>query len=237
MYEYKISDTGDTSLKFKTGKTVFYPTETSGLLIEACRSNIKKAGKTLDLGCGTGITGLVISRLGLCAGELFASDISKDAVRLAESNARRLAVDLIARHGSLFEPWPKERFDVIIDDVSGISDEVAKISPWFPSGVTCEAGRDGTKWIVKILEEAPSHLNKGGKIFFPVLSLSNEAKILAGAKNNFSHVKLLMEKEWFLARDIIKNIDRIMPLVEDGTIVCKKKFGTWMWSTKIFSAY
>ncbi len=158
-------------------------------------------------------------------------------MKLVELNARRLNVDVIARRGSLFEPWEDEKFDVLIDDVSGISDEVAKISPWFPSGVTCGAGRDGTKWIVSILEGAPSHLNRGGKIFFPVLSLSNEAKILAGAKKNFPHVKLLTEKEWFLPSQTIKRIGRISPLIEDGTIVCKKKFGLWIWSTKIFLAY
>ncbi len=72
MYEYKMSDAADTILKFKTDEAVFYPTETSGLLIEACRANIKRPGKTLDLGCGMGITGLVISRLGLWAGALVA---------------------------------------------------------------------------------------------------------------------------------------------------------------------
>lgn len=236
MYEYKLKDTGNTVLKFKTGRAVFYPTETSDLLVEACRSNIKKPGKTLDLGCGTGIAGLAIYKLGLCDGPLFLSDISKEAVKLAALNAKRLKVDVIARCGSLFEPWPDERFDIIVDDVSGISDEVAGISPWYPSGVACDAGRDGTRWIVKILENAPLHLNKGGKIFFPVLSLSNESKILESAKKNFSRVELLSEKEWFLPKETVEKIGRIMPLMQDGTIFCKKKFGAWIWHTKIFSA-
>lgn len=237
MYKYKIEDAVNTVLKFETSENTFYPTETSTLLIEACRSNIKTPGKTLDLGCGIGVTGLVISKLSLCIQPLFASDISKSAIKLIEKNAKRLNIEIITRCGSLFEPWQGEKFDIIIDDVSGISDDVAAISPWFPPGVTCEAGRDGTRWIVSVLENAPGHLNQGGRLFFPVLSLSNEAKILSVAQNNFSHVQLLTEKEWFLPEETIEKIDRILPLIEDGTISCKNMFGSWIWSTKIFSAY
>ena len=62
MYEYKMDES---VLTFETMKSAFYPTETSGILIDACKSNIKAPGKTLDLGCGIGITGLVMARLGL----------------------------------------------------------------------------------------------------------------------------------------------------------------------------
>jgi len=237
MYKCKLKNANATVLEFETSETAFYPTETSTLLIEAARSNIKRPGKTLDLGCGIGITGLAISKLGLCARPLFASDISEDAIRLIKKNAKKLNVDVVTRCGSLYEPWGGERFDVIIDDVSGISDEVVKISPWFPPGVTCEAGRDGTKWIISVIENAPRYLNKAGRLFFPALSLSNELKILSCAKKNFSQVELLKEKEWFLPKETIENITEIMPLIEDGTIACKKKFGTWTWSTKIYCAY
>jgi len=236
MYEYRMNDPENTVLKFETAKGAFYPTDTSSLLIEACRSKIKAPAKILDLGCGIGITGLVICKSGLVRKPLFVSDISKNAVKLALKNARRLNVEVVARCGSLFEPWEGERFDVIVDDVSGISDEVAKISPWFPPGVTCEAGRDGTRWIEKVIEEAPRHLKKGGRLFFPVLSLSNGAKILSLAKKRFSSVSLVIEKEWLLPKEMIKKIDRIMPLIKDGTIGCVNKFGTWIWSTKIFCA-
>jgi SAM-dependent methyltransferase len=236
MYRYKINEEENTVLEFETAENAFYPTETSTLLIQACRSNIKAIGKTLDLGCGIGITGLVISWLGLCAQPLFASDISEEAIKLLKKNAERLNIKIIARCGSLFQPWQEEKFDIVIDDVSGISDDVAEISPWFPPGVTCQAGRDGTRWIVDILKKAPQYLNQGGRLFFPILSLSNEEKILSVAKRNFSQVELLAEKEWFLPKQIIENIAQILPLIEDGAISCKNKFGTWVWTTKIFSA-
>ncbi len=236
MYKYKMNDDKNTFLKFETAKKAFYPTETSVLLIEACRSNIRRAGKTLDLGCGIGITGLVLSKIGLCTRPLYASDISKEAIKLVKINAKQLRVEVVIKCGSLFEPWMKEKFDIIVDDVSGISDAVAKITPWFPMGVTCEAGVDGTKWVIKILEDAPFRLKRSGKFFFPILSLSNEKKILNAAKKNFSKVEQLLEKEWFLPKMAIEKIDTILPLIEDGTIECKKKFGAWTWTTKIFMA-
>ena len=57
------------------------------------------------------------------------------------------------------------QFDYIIDDVSGISEEIAKISPWFKN-VPCTSGIDGTDLVVSVLKEAPKYLKKNGKIFF-----------------------------------------------------------------------
>jgi len=236
MYEYAVKDAENTVLKFETSETAFYPTDTSTLLIESCQNSVKTPVKMLDLGCGIGINGLVLAKLGLCQGPLYASDIGEETVSLVKENAQRLNVPVEVRCGSLFEPWAGEKFDVIIDDISGLSDEVAKISPWFPPGVNCKAGRDGTRWTVEILKQSPEYLREGGRIFFPVLSLSNQEKILRIAREYFFDVVQLAEKEWFLPKETAEKIDQIMPLIEDGTIKCQSKFGAWIWSTKIYMA-
>jgi len=236
-YDYAVGDGSDTVITFKTRSDVFQPTGTSTLMIKSCRKYLSKPKKILDLGCGIGLTGIVLAKLGFCAGPVYGSDICKNAVNLTNENASALGVEFIAKEGSLFEPWTGEKFDVIIDDVSGISEDVAKISPWFPAGVMCDAGKDGARWIVQILEAAPQYLVSGGLFFFPVLSLSDERKILEVAKQSFSNIEMLAEQEWFLPPEITENIDILLPLIDEKIIRCEKKFGAWIWSTKMYVAH
>lgn len=223
-------------LQVKTQSDVFVPTDTSLLLIEAGRKLERPLGKTLDLGCGCGVTGLALAQLQSCALPLYASDISAAAVALTVENAGNQGVACVARVGSLFEPWGGERFDCIVDDVSGISDEIARISPWFPSGVSCRAGRDGASWTVSVLEQASKYLTPGGVLVFPILSLSDEKKIMKIAQERFAEVELLLERQWVLPDSIASKTAVLSELIGDGMISCVKKFGKIIWWTRVFAA-
>lgn len=235
MYEYKLSDERD-ALLFDVKKGVFHPTDTSRILIEACGKAIVSPKKILDLGCGCGLVGIALARMGLCKGPLFASDISEAAVCLARKNAKMLSVEYDARCGSLFEPWRGEKFDVIVDDVAGISDDIAQISPWYPEGVLCDAGRNGVKWTTQIIEQSRGYLTDGGMLIFPVLSLSNEGMILDALNRNYPSYEILTKKDWFLPDEIAARQDIVMPLIKYGAIKCQKKYGKWIWYTHIYKA-
>lgn len=224
-------------MPFETQDDVFCPTETSRLLIKACKAAKLTPGKLLDLGCGCGYVGIVLARLGLCKSPVFASDISKQAISLAKKNANEMSIDYIAKCGSLFKVWEDERFDVIIDDVAGISDDIARISPWYPPGVDCNAGRDGTKWIVKIIEQSRRYLVEGGTLIFPTLSLSNEDKILRLLKETYTSYTLIAKQDWFLPDGIASRPEIFIPLIDDGSIRCERKYGKWIWSTCIYSVH
>lgn len=235
MYRYDLKDKKDPLfLELKEG--VFHPTDTSGILIEACGKAISTPKKILDLGCGCGLVGIALARMGLSRGPVFVSDLSGDAIDLARKNAERLSVECVARCGSLFEPWKGEKFDVIVDDVAGISDDIAKISGWYPEGVPCDAGRDGTKWIVRIIKESRDYLTEDGMLIFPVLSLSNEDRILEALKETYSSYEVLAKKDWFLPDGIAARQDILVPLINDGSIKCQKKYGKWIWHTHIYKA-
>lgn len=230
------TDAGPQELVLETQAGVFYPTDTSTLLIEAARASITSPKAILDLGCGCGIVGLALAKCGLADGPVCGSDISAEAVELAELNARKLSVDYDGRCGSMFEPWAGRRFDVIVDDVAGVADDIAEVSRWYPAGVKCNAGRDGTRWIVQIIEQSVHHLVEGGILLLPSLSLSREARILEALEATYASYEVVTKRNWFLPEEIAARTDILMPLLEDGSIACEKKFGRWIWSTSIYRA-
>ena len=86
----------------------------------------------LDLGCGAGVLAIIAALKG--AGQVDAVDVMPQACALAAANAQRngVADRVYASCGDLYESIGQRRYDVIISDVSGVVDEVARLSPWYP---------------------------------------------------------------------------------------------------------
>lgn len=226
----------DKSLIIKYQKNTFIPTGTSDLLVESVKKKLKIKGKVLDLGAGSGYVGLKLLNLFNDKFNLFASDIGKSSTQIIKSNAKINKKKIIIKTGSLFKPWKNYKFDFIINDVSGISEDVARVSPWFKN-VSCKSGIDGTKLTVKIIKESKNFLNKKGVICFPILSFANENKILESTKKQFRYVKKIGYKEWLLPKEMISKILILESLKKKGYINFKKKFGLVIWTTKIYIAY
>ncbi|MGH7455693.1 MAG: methyltransferase, partial [bacterium] len=228
-FEYKDRNFGDTQgIVVATSPAVFYPTSTTTLLLAGVRRFASQAATSaLDLGCGCGIVAVVLAKLILPKAAIHASDICTEAVKLAQRNAEdhQLAID--CRCGSLFAPWAGKKFDVIVDDVAGMAESIARRSHWYPPHINSDAGEDGARWIVNILSQAPEFLTPQGKIFFPVLTLSNEAKILAAAQKHFAKVELITEQWYPLGDDLLPHLDLINDLVGRGLVEVKKKGSRW----------
>ena len=233
FFKIKIDETSE--LEFIASNKAFFPTGTSEFLLKSVCKQITLPGSILDLGCGVGVVGISLSKLGKTTTPLYLSDASEEAIKLTKKNAMNHGVNIDSRFGSLYEPWSNTQFDYIIDDVSGISEEIAKISPWFKN-VPCASGYDGVDLVTKVLEEAPQYLKKGGKIFFPVLSLSNGKKILNIAKQNFKNVIFLARKTWPLPIQMNAHLEIVRSLAKNGVIEIEEKFGMIMWHTDIYEA-
>jgi methylase of polypeptide subunit release factors len=233
--EYKYVMPNDQELIIDLAKGVFHPTGTSEVLIDAVSANIEQPGKLLDLGCGSGLVGIVLSLLGKCAGRLYASDLSEQAVELLKLNSNKLDLPVIVKQGSIYAPWEGERFDYIVNDISGIAEDIAKLSDWFKE-TSCEAGLDGTKLVNEAISKAPNFLNEGGKFYFPVLSFSNVTRILDHAGNVFNNVERLSQKKWVLPDDLKPYMSELAVLKELGYIDYEEKFGLIIWYTDIYVA-
>ena len=233
-YTFKIDKDKDLTLQKPEG--VFTPTGTTDVLFREVRNYLKKPAKILDLGCGIGVTGLALHQVGLVNEPLYGSDIGQAAVDIFNLNANSHNCKVIAKCGSVFEPWVNEKFDVIIDDISGVAEPVADVSPWF-RGVSCKSGIDGTDLIIEVLNSASKHLNENGVLFFPVISFSNVEKIIKVANHNFSTVRRLIRKEWPLPKEMYEHKLILEKLKADNNSDYSEKFGMIIWYTDIYIAY
>lgn len=233
-FEHKLES--GKSLAFETSSSAFLPTGTSAVLIEGVKRTGFTSGRVLDLGCGVGIVGIVLAHSGVIQAPVHASDLSADAVELARRNYSTYGLDAVVRCGSLFEPWANEKFDLIIDDISGVAEPVAELSPWFEN-VPCNSGRDGTRLVCNVIGEAPRFLSPQGRLVFPVLSLSDRRKILDTAEKAFQNVKLLIQKKWPLPKSMNRHGQVLRELAAEGLITITEKFGMFLWSTEVYVAW
>ncbi|MDC3262056.1 methyltransferase [Candidatus Pseudothioglobus singularis] len=217
---------------------IFKPTGTTKLLVDSvitnCNGFVNK--KILDLGAGCGVVAISLSKEGLNNNNFYASDLNENTVECVLYNANHNNCKINVKKGSLFEPWYQEKFDLIIDDISGVSNEIAQISGWF-DGVPCESGVGGDILTNKFLEDSVNYLNTGGVVFFPVISFSDVESILSTAKNNFDIVECVARNDFMLPDSLKSHLDILEKLKASGYIDFQNRFGTIIWYTEIYKAY
>ncbi|MGH7731128.1 MAG: hypothetical protein ACRENJ_07750, partial [Candidatus Eiseniibacteriota bacterium] len=148
----------------------------------------------------------------------------------------RNSVRIECRCGSLFEPWSGSRFDLIVEDVAGVAEPIARASGWYRSSVPSEAGRDGTRWITDILDQAPDYLAPGGRLVFPVLTLSREERVVERARARFGTVAQVEEQWYPLSDELLAHFALVEELAREGSILVEKRGTRWCWATKIYVA-
>ena len=213
-------------------KKVFTPNLTTKLSYEVSINHIKKNFKVLDLGCGSGILGILIKKKYRNI-KLFSSDIDQNAIKFTKKNFKKNNIKGDVRESNLFGNWKKMKFDYIINDVSGISNKIAIKSPWFKKIVPCDTGLDGTKLSSKILEQSKKYLKKKGIIQIPLISLSNIPKTIALAKKNFKYVETKKTMNWFLPDDLTFLKKDLFLLKKKKHIFFQEKFGKMICYTSI----
>lgn len=224
-------------IKLYSNKGVFKPTETTKFLIEAIIKKFpKKKIKILDMGCGNGIVGIYLLKNYKNITSMTFADISEKAIVNAKENCKlnnisKKKIHFVKSH--IFDNIKESNFDIIINDISGISYKIAEISDWF-KGVSCESGDDGTKLTLEVLKNFKSHLKPHGCLFFPIISFSNEEKINNFLKKIKTKTKMISINKWPVPKNMYKYSSMLKKLKRTKKINYENKFGLIIANTKIF---
>ena len=214
-------------------KNTFYPTYTTQSLIQNSIKYVKKNQRTLDLGCGSGIISACIHEKKLNQ-KFYLSDLSKKSVEVAKNNLFFMKKNCEFKNGDSFKPWKNYQFDLIINDISGVSSTVSKISPWFKN-IPIDKSVNGTSLLKKVTNDAGKYMNNKSVFITPIISLSKVQDSLKIIKKKLNIIKI--EKiEWPLPKNMIKNLPILEKLKKRKIIDYYNKFGIIICYTLIIIA-
>ena len=137
---------------------------------------LKKGGDVLDLCCGSGAIGISIAKLAKGA-HVTCSDLSKDALEVADRNARLNDCKSVKfTESDMFAAFcgrlGKKKFNLIISNppyippsvIEGLEPEVRDHEPM----MALDGGADGLDFYRIIAQHAPEHLKKGGVLMLEI---------------------------------------------------------------------
>jgi len=212
-------------------RDVFAPTRTSMEVAEGLRVN--PGDTVIDVGSGSGVLSFVAARLG--AGAVFGTEVNQRAVELARRNAALLGLGKTVsfRQGSLFEPVEGIRADVVIGDVSGVPDDIAALSDWFPGGFS--GGPTGAELPVAMPEPARSHLRPGGRLYLPTGSIQDERAVLRAARRIFGEGRMRQLRERLLPLPAkLSESTVVRRLMDSGVVRFIRKGSRLLWELHIW---
>jgi release factor glutamine methyltransferase len=152
---------------FSSDKRALVPRPETEELVELLASQArgpKSDVRIVDVGTGSGVIALSLAKE-FPEAEVYAVDISEDALALARENAARLGLERVHFQKSDLLESLSERFDLIVANLPYISMEdrhlLAREVLHDPE-VALFGGPSGDELMRKLIEKAPSHLESGG---------------------------------------------------------------------------
>jgi release factor glutamine methyltransferase len=157
-------------LSFSVDRRVLIPRPDSERLVEVALERTRARsmhGSALDLCTGSGCIAIAFARQ-RPTWNVTASDISRDALQVAEHNALRTGAirNLGFAQGNLLEPFRECRFDLITGNPPYIAAPELESLPVdvrdFEPRLALDGGPDGLDLVRSIVMKAPEHLTTGG---------------------------------------------------------------------------
>lgn len=217
-------------MDLRVGPATFRPSTISTLLADSME--FKPGAVVVDVGTGTGILSIIAAKLG--ASKVYGVDAADNTVEIASANAAAHGVaDRVEfAQGDMFDPLdPDVEADVVIGDVSGIPDDIAAASGWFPSGLS--GGPTGAELPMRMIEESKRLLREGGKLLLPTGSLQDEKTILDRAKAVFGSMKQLTERNIPLPTALAED-PAVLRALKDKVIALRQRGSRFQWTARVW---
>ncbi len=178
----------------EVNKKVLSPRFETEILVEECLKiiNKEKIETVLDLCTGSGVIAIAIAKNSNA--KVYASDVSKPALSIAELNAKNNHAKVEFIHSDLFSSI-KKKFDLIVSnppyikslDIEKLDVEVKDYDP----KIALDGGNDGLDFYKEIISKAPSFLKNKGYLFFEVGKGQSKKVVNMMQKSNFVDINVV----------------------------------------------
>lgn len=187
-------------MEFFVNEDVLIPQPDTEILVETvldiCKKYDKQSLRMLDLCTGSGAIAISLSKI--LNTQVFASDVSTKALKVAEKNnvMNNTKVEFI--ESNLFEQINGEKFDIIVSNPPYIkNEEIKSLSKQVQNEpyIALAGGEDGLDFYRKIIDEAYKHINKNGYLCLEI-----------GYDQKEDLIKLIKQNENYEYENCIKDL-------------------------------
>ncbi|QVL57237.1 MAG: peptide chain release factor N(5)-glutamine methyltransferase [Simkaniaceae bacterium] len=192
---YILGEVDFLSLKLKVTPATLIPRHETEILADLIVKNLPDTPlEVWDVCTGTGCLGLAIKSQRPSA-QVRLSDISKEALEIARSNAELNHLEVECLEGDLLAPFTGMKADVIVcnppyitpDEYEGLEEEVRSFEP---KGALV----GGLEFYHRLARDLPLFLNPGAKVFFEIGAGQGEPLMEIFSESHWVQKKC--EKDW-----------------------------------------
>lgn len=171
------------SLSFEVNHEVLVPRPDTELLVETVLEIAQQAdiSRICDVGTGSGAIAVSLAVF-LPEAQIFATEISPGAMRMAEKNARKHNVQIQFREGDLLEPLSMDGpLDIVVANLPYLTVEMLKDADvgvsYYEPRIALEASGDGLDIYRRLLPQAMNALRPGGYLLLEIHPMQVEAAL------------------------------------------------------------
>lgn len=187
--------------QFVVDQRVLIPRMETEILVDKIVKEIEQEeyqGKELwDICTGSGCMGISIKKK-LPELQVTLSDLSEDAVAVANENAERNGVEVNILQGDLLEPFKGKRADYVVSNPPYVRDDEYEVLPRevkeFEPKMALVSGDLGLDFYRKFNEELPDYLNPEAQVWMEIGFTQGKSVVEIFSGENWQYAQF--EKDW-----------------------------------------